>query len=453
MNENRWQPQSAQAEQAVLGALLIAQEAWDEVADEVTEEDFYHNEHRITFRAIASLQYQSKAVDVVTVDDWLTSAELSEEVGGIAYLGSLAQNTPSVVNIKAYAGIVREYALLRRMFRAGAEISEMALNPGNLPVREVVDYAERKILEIADSGAKKESAFVGVGKLLSQALDQIENARESKDGITGIPSGLKDLDQMTRGLQNGDLIIIAGRPSMGKTALAMNIAAHNALRAESKKAAVAVFSMEMPGQHLAMRLLASVSNVDQERLRAGNPTDEQWGQLATAVGRISSGGLFIDDSPALSPSEIRARTRRIKREHGLSLVVVDYLQLMQIPGFKEGRTAEIGAISRALKELAKEVQVPVIALSQLNRNLEQRPDKRPVMSDLRESGGIEQDADLILFVYRDVVYHPDIEEDRKPIAELIIGKQRNGPIGTCRTRFSGQYLRFDNLITGEFYER
>ncbi len=442
-------PHSLEAEQAVLGGLMLDPSAWDKIADVITAEDFYRHDHRLIFEAITALVERQQPVDVVTVSEHLEAQEHLEEVGGLAYLGALAKNTPSAANIHAYAAIVREKAILRALIRAGQEITEMAFRPEGQPVEVLLDRAEQMVFHIAEQGARGRAGFVNIKDLLTRAVDRIDALFQQDNPITGVPTGFADFDEMTSGLQPSDLIIVAGRPSMGKTTFAMNVAEHVAVR---EKLPVAVFSMEMPGEQLAMRLMSSLGRIDQHKVRTGRLEDEDWPRLTAAVGELAEAPLYIDDTPALTPNELRARARRLTRESGgkLGLIVIDYLQLMQVAGRSENRAGEISEISRALKGLAKELDVPVIALSQLNRSLEQRPNKRPVMSDLRESGAIEQDADVIVFIYRDEVYNEDSPD--KGTAEIIIGKQRNGPIGTVRLTFLGQYTRFENFIQPAYDE-
>jgi replicative DNA helicase len=434
-------PQSLEAEQSVLGGLMLDNSAWDKVADIVGEEDFYRRDHRLIFRAIASLMSHSKPCDVVTLSEWLDVQGLLDEAGGLAYLGTLAKNTPSAANIKSYADIVRERSVLRQLITVGNEISGSAYQTEGRSTEELLDSAERQVFEIAEQGARAKKGFTAIKDLLVKAVDRIDELFQQDNPITGVPTGWDSFDEMTSGLQKGDLVIVAGRPSMGKTTFAMNIAENAAIKANLP---TAVFSMEMPGEQLAMRMLSSLGRIDQHKVRTGKLEDDDWPRLTSAVGILADAPLFIDDTPALTPNELRARARRLSREHGLGLIVIDYLQLMQVHGTKENRTNEISEISRSLKALAKELEVPVIALSQLNRGLEQRPNKRPVMSDLRESGAIEQDADVIVFIYRDEVYNEDSPD--KGTAEIIIGKQRNGPIGTTRLTFLGQFTRFENFI-------
>ncbi len=438
-------PHSREAEQSLLGGLMLDEASWEAVADQVTEEDFYFVAHRLIFRALASLAEAGQPRDVVTASEWLQREGSLETAGGLAYVGTLARDTPSAANVAAYAAIVRARSVLRQLIRIGTDIAQSGYDPQGREVPELIDAAERQVFQIADAGLRNKQGFVPIRRLLTEALDKIDILFQSDNPITGLGTGLIDFDEKTAGLQPGDLVVIAGRPSMGKTSFAMNLAEHAAIR---DKVPTAIFSMEMPGQQLAMRMISSLGRIDQSKVRTGRLSDSDWPRITSAATLIAEAPMFIDDSPALSPTEIRARARRLKREHGLGLIVVDYLQLMQVPGNKENRTTEISEISRSLKALAKELSVPVIALSQLNRNLEQRPNKRPVMSDLRESGGIEQDADLIVFIYRDEVYNP--ESPDKGTAEIIIAKQRNGPTGTVRLTFLGQYTRFENFASEDY---
>ncbi|HHH49019.1 MAG TPA: replicative DNA helicase [Gammaproteobacteria bacterium] len=435
-------PHSVEAEQSVLGGLMLDNNAWDKIADAVTEEDFYRRDHRLIFRAVAALAARTEPFDVITLSEWLDKQGLLEDAGGLAYLGTLAKDTPSAANINAYAAIVRERSVLRQLISVGNEISNSAYQTEGRSTEELLDNAERQVFQIAEQGARGKQGFTAIKDLLVKAVDRIDTLFQQDNPITGVATGWNDFDEMTSGLQRGDMVIVAGRPSMGKTTFAMNIAEHAAIKSGLP---TAVFSMEMPGESLAMRMLSSLGRIDQHRVRTGKLEDDDWPRLTSAVGLLAEAPMFIDDTPALSPNELRARARRLAREHGeLGLIVIDYLQLMQVHGSSENRTNEISEISRSLKALAKEMDVPVIALSQLNRSLEQRPNKRPVMSDLRESGAIEQDADLIIFIYRDEVYNEDSPD--KGTAEIIIGKQRNGPIGTTRLTFLGQYTRFENFI-------
>ncbi|HET9764536.1 MAG TPA: replicative DNA helicase [Casimicrobiaceae bacterium] len=437
-------PHSLEAEQSVLGGLLLENAAIDRIADFLGGADFYSDAHRAVFDAIVGLIGDNKPADVITVSDVLGSTKKLDYVGGMAYLGALVENVPTAANIRRYAEIVRERAILRRLAAAGGEIAETAYHPLGRSVREILDAAETKVFEIAEHGARGQQGFVELRGLLTQAVERIEILfnRDNPSDVTGVPTGFTDLDHMTSGLQEGDLVVIAGRPSMGKTALALNIGEHIAL---SSKLPVAVFSMEMGAMQLAMRLIGSVGRLDQHKVRTGQLVPDDWQRLSEALGRLSEAAIHVDETPALNALELRARARRLARQYGgkLGAIVVDYLQLMQAVGEGENRATEISEISRSLKALAKELKVPVLALSQLNRSLEQRPNKRPIMSDLRESGAIEQDADVILFIYRDEVYNEDSQD--KGVAEIIIGKQRNGPIGTVRLAFLGQYTRFENL--------
>ncbi|MBK1679675.1 replicative DNA helicase [Rhodocyclus tenuis] len=436
-------PHSLEAEQSVLGGLLLDNSAWDRIADLLSEGDFYRDEHRRIWRQISKLFERGKPVDAVTVAEALETAGQGEQTGGLAYLGELAANTPSASNIRRYAEIVRERAILRQLVSAGDEIAGSALNPLGRDPKTLLDEAEAKVFAIAESGFRHQSGFQHINPLLTQVVERIQELhdRDNASDITGVPTGYHDLDGKTSGLQPGDLLIVAGRPSMGKTSLALNMAEHVAIEVGLP---VAVFSMEMGGAQLAMRMLASVGRLDSHRVRTGRLNDDEWSRLSLAIGKMHEAPLYIDETPALNPIDLRARARRLHRQCGsLGLIVIDYLQLMSSTSAGENRATEISEISRSLKGLAKELSVPVIALSQLNRSLEQRPNKRPVMSDLRESGAIEQDADVIMFIYRDEVYNQDTPD--KGIAEIIIAKQRNGPIGTVNLAFLGEYTRFENL--------
>ncbi|MEN7529214.1 MULTISPECIES: replicative DNA helicase [unclassified Cupriavidus] len=439
-------PHSIEAEQSVLGGLLLDNAAWDRIADFLSEADFYRFDHRLIFQSIARLISATKPADVITVFEMLQVSGKAEEVGGLAYLNSLAQNTPSAANIRRYAEIVRERSVLRKLVTVADDIASAAFAPKGREVRELLDEAESKVFAIAEEGSRGQKGFQEIQPLLTQVVERIDELyhRDSSTDVTGVPTGFIDLDRMTSGMQAGDLIIVAGRPSMGKTAFSLNIGEHVAVE---QGLPVAVFSMEMAGVQLAMRMLGSVGRLDQHRLRTGRLLDEDWPRLTHSIQRMNDAQLFIDETPALNPMELRARSRRLARQCGqLGLIIIDYLQLMSGSGGGENRATEISEISRSLKGLAKELNCPVIALSQLNRSLEQRPNKRPVMSDLRESGAIEQDADVILFIYRDEVYNADSQD--KGTAEIIIGKQRNGPIGTVRLTFLGQFTKFDNFSGG-----
>jgi replicative DNA helicase len=426
---------------------MLDNQSWDKVADQLVESDFYRRDHQLIFRAIADLFERSLPVDVVTLAEYHDKRGELDQVGELAYLGTLARNTPSAANIAAYAGIVRERSVLRQLISVGTDISNTAFNPEGLSSEDMLDKAEQLVFQIAEKGANRGGGFVQVKDVLGKVVDRIDTLFENDSPVTGLSTGFTDFDTQTSGLQPADLIIVAGRPSMGKTTFSMNLAEYAAIKSHEP---VAVFSMEMPADALAMRMLSSLGQINQQRLRTGKLNDDDWPRLTSAIGLLNEAPMFIDDTPALSPTELRARARRLKREHGLSLIVIDYIQLMQGNGAgrNENRASEISEISRSLKALAKELNVPVIALSQLNRSLEQRPNKRPVMSDLRESGAIEQDADLIVFIYRDEVYNSDSPDKGK--AEIIIGKQRNGPIGTVALTFQGKYTRFENFAYNEY---
>jgi replicative DNA helicase len=436
-------PHSIEAEQSVLGGLLLDNAAWDRIGDVLAVDDFYRDDHRRIYRHIARLLESGKPADVVTVAEAVESSEDKDKAGGLTYLGQLAQNVPSAHNIRRYAEIVRERAVMRKLVAVGNEIADAAVNPMGKDVARLLDEAESRVFEIAEQGSRGRDGFRDIHQLLTQVMERVDYLynRDNPSDITGMPTGFHDLDSMTSGLQEGDLVIVAGRPSMGKTAFALNMGEHVAVEA---KMPVAVFSMEMAGTQLATRMLGSLGRLDQHKLRTGRLSDDDWNRLTTAVGRLHGAPIEIDETPALNPLELRARARRIHRKYGkLGLVIVDYLQLMSASSSAgENRATEISEISRSLKALAKELHVPVVALSQLNRSLEQRPNKRPVMSDLRESGAIEQDADVILAIYRDEVYNPDTADKGK--AEVLILKQRNGPIGSVDLTFLGHYTRFEN---------
>ncbi|MBZ0105856.1 MAG: replicative DNA helicase [Sulfuricella denitrificans] len=439
-------PHSIEAEQSVLGGLLLDNSAWDRIADVIAESDFYRHDHRLIFRHIFRLLEGARPADVITVSEALENSAELNNAGGLAYLAALAQNTPSASNIKRYAEIVRDRGVMRKLSEVGTAISDSAYNPVGRSAGQLLDEAEAKVFEIAEANARGKQGFVEIQPLLIQVVERIDELfqRDNPNEVTGIPTGFHDLDQKTSGLQPGDLIIVAGRPSMGKTAFSINIGENVAL---DTGLPVAIFSMEMGGTQLAMRMIGSVGKLDQQKIRTGRLQDEDWLRLTNAVGKLNDAPIHIDESGALTALELRARARRLHRQCGkLGLIIIDYLQLMSGSGGGENRATEISEISRSLKSLAKELEVPVIALSQLNRSLEQRPNKRPVMSDLRESGAIEQDADVILFIYRDEVYNQDSPE--KGTAEIIIGKQRNGPIGTVRMTFLGEYTRFENYAHG-----
>ncbi len=438
-------PHSLQAEHAVLGGLMLDNASWDTIADHVCEEDFYRRNHRLIFHAISELAEKNDPFDAVTLSEWLEQNQLLEETGGLAALGMLAQNTPSAANIKAYADIVRENSVMRQLIEVGNKIANSAFVTEGRDSSMLLDHAESLVFDIAERGKRNKRGFRNIRTLLAAAVDRIDKLFQQEGHITGVPTGFTDLDDMTAGLQPSDLIIVAGRPSMGKTTLAVNFAENAAIK---HQVPVAIFSMEMPGEQLALRMMSSLGHIDQHKIRTGKLEDDDWPRLTSAVSLLDTAPLFIDDTPALSPMELRARARRLKREHNLGLIIIDYLQLMQVGNTRENRATEISEISRNLKALAKELEVPVIALSQLNRSLEQRTDKRPVMSDLRESGAIEQDADVIIFIYRDEVYNE--ESPQKGLAEIIVGKQRNGPIGKCLLTFRGQFTRFENYAADSY---
>ncbi len=441
-------PHSIEAEQSVLGGLMLENVAWDKIADLIGEGDFYRDDHRRIYKHISKLIEANRPADVITVGESLERSAELESVGGLAYVGMLSTNTPGAANIRRYAEIVRERCIMRKLAEIGTEIAASSYSPAGREARQLLDEAEAKVFKIAEAGARGQQGFSAIQPLLTQVVERIDMlySRDNPSDITGVATGFADLDERTSGLQPGDLVIVAGRPSMGKTAFALNIAEHVALEA---KLPVAIFSMEMSGTQLAMRLLGSTGRLDQHKLRTGRLEDNDWPRLTNALGRLNDAPIFIDESAALTALELRARARRLHRQHkGLGLIVVDYLQLMSSTSQGENRATEISEISRSLKALAKELKVPLVALSQLNRSLEQRPNKRPVMSDLRESGAIEQDADLILFIYRDEVYNENSQD--KGIAEIIIGKQRNGPIGYVRLTFLGQFTKFQNFAKGTY---
>ncbi len=437
-------PHSIEAESSVLGGLLLDNGAWDRVADLVNDSDFYRYEHRLVFSAVAALVNASKPADVVTVFEHLQNQGKADEAGGLAYLNSLAQYVPSAANIRRYAEIVRERAILRKLVAVSDEIATAAFSPQGRPVAKILDEAEQKIFKIGEEGSRMKEGFQSMDKLVVDLLDRVQEMADNPNDVTGVPTGFIDLDRMTSGLQAGDLVVLAARPSMGKTAFAINIAEHVAL---NEGLPVAVFSMEMGAAQLAVRVVGSIGRINQGHLRTGKLTDDEWPRLTEAIEKLRNVSLFIDETPGLTPGELRANARRLARQCGkLGLIVVDYLQLMSGSNAdsSDNRATELGEISRGLKMLAKELQCPVIALSQLNRSVEQRTDKRPMMSDLRESGAIEQDADIIMFIYRDEYYNR--ETCKEPgVAEIIIGKQRNGPTGTVKLAFLNMLTRFETL--------
>ena len=438
-------PHSIEAESSVLGGLLLDNGAWDRVGDVLIDSDFYRYEHRLVYAAVGKLVGESKPADVITVHEELQRQGKGEEIGGLAYLNALAQYVPSAGNIRRYAEIVRERSILRQLVSASDDIATNAFNPKGRAVATILDEAEGKIFKIGEQSSRMKQGFQGMDSLVVQLLDRVQEMADNPNDVTGVPTGFYDLDRMTAGLQGGDLVVLAARPSMGKTAFAINIAEHVAL---NEGLPVAVFSMEMGASQLAVRIVGSIGRIDQSHLRTGRLTDEEWPRLTEAIERLRNVSLHIDETPGLTPAELRANARRLARQCGkLGLIVVDYLQLMTgSSSGDENRATELGEISRGLKALAKELQCPVIALSQLNRSVEQRTDKRPMMSDLRESGAIEQDADIIMFIYRDDYYNKDSREPG--VAEIIIGKQRNGPTGTVKLAFLKPLTRFESLAAG-----
>jgi replicative DNA helicase len=439
-------PHSIEAEQSVLGSMLISPDSWDKVAEVVVEDDFYNRSHQTIYRAILRLLKTNQPVDLITVSENLENLDELEAAGGFAYLGELAKNTPSAANVTAYAHIIKERAVTRELIGVAHEIADVGYNPEGRDSGEILDMAESRVFEIAEKRTGKNEGPRSVEMVLTKTIDRLEALVKSNKEVTGVSTGYTDLDKKTSGLQQSDLIIVAARPSMGKTTFAMNLC-ENAMLLEEKP--VLVFSLEMPSEQIMMRMLASLSRVDQTKIRTAQLDDEDWARMSNTMAMLKDkDNLYVDDSSGLTPMEVRSRARKLAREKGgISLIMIDYLQLMQVPGLSDNRNLEIAEISRSLKSLAKELEVPVVALSQLNRGLEQRSDKRPINSDLRESGSIEQDADLIMFIYRDEVYNEASTE--KGIAEIIIGKQRNGPIGTTRLTFQGQFSRFDNYVGPE----
>jgi replicative DNA helicase len=427
---------------------MLDPSSWDQIADVVVVEDFYRADHKLIFKAIGSLNERDQPPDALTVSEHLDRHGELAASGGLAYLSQLVRDVPSAANVRAYARIVRERSMLRQLIGIGHSIAASAYDDEGRPVEELVDLAEQRVFDIADRGSRRGRGFTSLKELTSKTIDRIDQLYHSTEEITGVPTGFKRMDEMTAGLQRGDLIIVAGRPSMGKTTLAMNIAENAAI---AHAVPTAIFSMEMSAEQLTMRMIGSIGHLNQSHLRTGSFSEDDWPRIDSAVSIMSNTPIYIDDAPALTPTEVRARARRISREAGgLGLIVIDYLQLMQVAGTKENRATEISEISRSLKALARELNVPVIALSQLNRSVEQRTDKKPVMSDLRESGAIEQDADLIVFIYRDEVYDPDTP--RRGQADIIIGKQRNGPIGDFPLTFLAECTRFENPVPNAYGE-
>jgi len=441
-------PHSVQGEQSVLGGLMLNSEAWNEISDKIASEDFYRREHQLIFQAMRALSEADQPLDVVTIAEELERRSELNDIGGMPYLGMLANETPTASNVPAYARIVREQSVMRQLIKVGNKIADSGYRPEGRPVDDLLDQAETEVFRIAEQKDKGRQGFQNIQALLTKTVDKIDELFNSDDALTGVSTGFNDFDGRTSGLQKADLVIVAGRPSMGKTTFAMNMCENVAIGAGVP---VAIFSMEMPAEALTMRMISSLGRINQQAVRSGKLEDEDWPRVTSAVNILSQAKIFIDDSAALTPNEIRARCRRLQKEHGqLGMVMVDYLQLMRAPEAGDNRVNEISAISRGLKALAKELNCPVVALSQLNRSLEQRPNKRPVMSDLRESGAIEQDADLIVFIYRDEVYNEDSPDKGK--AEIIIAKQRNGPIGTVNLTFQGQFTRFDNFARDVYEE-
>jgi len=435
-------PHSLEAEQSVIGGLLLDNERWDTVAEKVVAKDFYSRPHRLIFEAVKDILEESAPLDLITLSEHLELREQLEEVGGFAYLADLAKNTPSAANINAYADIVAQRALVRSLIGVANEIADSGYDPQGRTSEDLLDLAESKVFAIAEGRASENEGPQNVDSILEKTLERIEILYKTpQDGVTGVDTGFNDLNKKTAGLQGSDLIIVAARPSMGKTTFAMNLAEHAAMTQDKP---VLIYSLEMPSEQIMMRMLASLGRINQTKVRTGQLDDDDWARLSSTMGLLmEKGKMYVDDASGLTPTDVRSRARRIARDHGgISMIMVDYLQLMRVPSLSDNRTLEIAEISRSLKALAKELQCPVIALSQLNRTLEQRADKRPINSDLRESGSIEQDADLIMFIYRDEVYNEDSTE--KGVAEIIIGKQRNGPIGKVRLTFQGQFSRFDN---------
>ncbi len=403
---------------------------------------FYTRTHKLIFEAMTALAEIGDPIDLITISESLEKNNQLSGIGGFAYLAEIAKNTPSAANIDAYASIVRERAVVREMIGVANEIAEAGFNPEGRTSHDLLDFAESKVFKIAEQRTKSSDGPQSIHNILEKTVDKIEELYQSpQDGVTGVSTGYADLDKMTTGLQPSDLIIVAARPSMGKTTFAMNLAEHAAMTQDKP---VLIYSLEMPSEQIMMRMLASLGRINQTKVRTGQLDDDDWARLSSTMGLLmEKGKMYVDDASGLTPTDVRSRARRIARDHGgISMIMVDYLQLMRVPSLSDNRTLEIAEISRSLKALAKELQCPVVALSQLNRTLEQRADKRPINSDLRESGSIEQDADLIMFIYRDEVYNEDSTE--KGIAEIIIGKQRNGPIGKVRLTFQGQFSRFDN---------
>tara|TARA_X000000368_G_scaffold29485_1_gene22089 strand:- start:6273 stop:7637 length:1365 start_codon:yes stop_codon:yes gene_type:complete len=434
-------PNSIEAEIAVLGGLILDNESWEKIADILSVNDFYNQEHRKIYSCIISLVDDNTPFDIVTINEKVNT---SNDKSFSTYLSEIINQTPSAANIKAYANIVREQSILRQLINVSNVLIEKSRD-GAIDSKALLDEAEQKIFNISEESLKANNGFQNINQLVKESLEQIEERAENGESVTGVATGFSEFDDKTTGLQGGDLIIVAGRPSMGKTSFAMNLSEYASLKSD---AVTAIFSMEMSGTQLSTRLISSMGRINQQKIRTGKLTDDDWPRLTNAVALLSKANIFIDDTPALTPTDIRARARRLKREKGLDLIVIDYMQLMQLTNSSENRATELSEISRSLKALARELDVPVVALSQLNRSLENRTDKRPIMSDLRESGAIEQDADLIAFIYRDEVYNEDSTDKGK--AEIIVAKQRNGPIFKTTLTFLGECTRFENY-TPEIY--
>lgn len=443
---NTFNQQAREAEKAVLGGLMLETERFDSVILKISYKDFHGKDHQLIFESMGELINENKPLDPLTVSEKLDSKNLLNKIGGKDYLISLATETPTAANLEAYAEIIRQRSVARQLMKANSEIAELINNPQGMDGFSLLDEAERKIFSLNDEANRSQSNILSMKELIPRSIDRLHQLAESGSKLLGSSTGFKAIDNKLQGLQDGDLIVVAGRPSMGKTAFAMNVAENVLVENDENTGAVLVFSLEMPAESLTTRLLSGMSRLDQQDVRSGKLDNKQVTQVVEQSKKLRELPLYIDDSSLLSPMELRARARRINRQepNGLSLIVVDYLQLMQIPGSLENRVNQISEISRSLKSLAKELNVPVIALSQLNRAVEQRTDKRPMMADLRDSGAIEQDADVILFIYRDEVYNEDSEEGNK--AEIIIGKQRNGPIGKTNLTFLKQYARFEDFV-------
>ncbi|MGQ0700094.1 MAG: replicative DNA helicase [Panacagrimonas sp.] len=436
--QTRQPPYSIEAEQSVLGGLLLDNRTWNDIADRLGEQDFYRADHQLIWRAISELIGAAKPCDFVTLTEHLRARRLLDEAGGLSYLGSLANDTPSAANVTAYADIVRERSVLRSLVAAGGDIAELGYRPDGRETAELIDHAEQKVFAIRERGAKSRSEYFAMPVVLDQVFERIDSVRRNPMGMAGLQTGFIEFDNKTTGLGPGDLMILAARPSMGKTSFAMNIAEHVAF---DRKEAVAMFSMEMSAEQLGFRVISSRSGIPLHKLKSGELNDAEMDQLTWTIGRLREAPLFIDETGGLSPMDLRAKARRLAMRENIKLLIVDYIQLMQVPGKGDNRVQEVSEISRQLKSLAKELKIPIIALSQLNRGLENRDNKRPRMSDLRESGGIEQDADLVVFIYRDWVY--DKSKDERE-AEIIISKQRNGPLATMNVQFIGANTKFEN---------